>query len=100
MSTILDRSSHERAPKRPSALNPNIPAWLEHVILRALSLEPERRYQHFSEMSFDLAHPDKVEPFFQKGTPVVLRDPLAFYRTGFWALLALTLYLVLRLFVH
>jgi len=89
-----------RTPKRPSALNPHLPAWLDHVIFRALSLEPERRYQHFSEMAFDFAHPDKVEPFYQKGAPVILRDPLAFYRTGFWALLALTLYLLLRLFVH
>ncbi len=88
------------APKRPSALNPNIPAWFEHVVLRSLSLEPERRYQHFSEMIFDLTHPDKVEPFYHRGGSVVLRDPLVFYRTGFWALLALTLYLFLRLFWH
>ncbi len=83
--------------KRPSTLNPNIPAWLEHVILRALSVEPERRYQHYSEMAFDLAHPAKVEPFYSKRAPLLLRDPLVFYRTGFWALLALSLYLLTRL---
>ncbi len=87
-------------PKRPGTLNPNLPAWLEHVILRALSIEPGSRYQHFSELAFDLAHPDKVEPFFHKDVPFVFRDPLAFYRTGFWALLALTLYLILRLLTH
>jgi serine/threonine protein phosphatase PrpC len=84
-------------PKNPSALNPNIPAWLDHVILRALSIEPERRYQHYSELAFDLAHPDKVEPFYHADVPLLMRNPLGFYRAGFWILLALTVYLSLRL---
>lgn len=81
-------------PKRPSALNANIPAWLDHVILRALSIDPERRYQHYSALAFDLANPDRVEPFYQAGAPLLERDPLAFYRTGFWLLLAATLALL------
>jgi hypothetical protein len=85
------------APKRPSALNPNVPAWLDHVLLRALSVEPERRYRHFSELLFDLEHPDRVEPFFQKGASLIEREPLVFYRTGFWLLLAACIALVLKL---
>ena len=81
----------------PSQLNPNIPAWLDHVIARALSVDPARRYQHCSEMAFDLANPEKVEPFFGKGVPLLERDPLAFYRAGFWVLLAITLFLFFRL---
>jgi serine/threonine protein phosphatase PrpC len=84
-------------PKNPSSLNPNIPAWLDHVILRALSIEPERRYQHYSELAFDLAHPDRVEPFYHTDAPLLVRNPLGFYRTGFWILLAATIYLFLRL---
>lgn len=83
--------------KNPSTLNPNVPAWLDHVIARALSVDPARRYQHYSEMAFDLEHPDRVEPFFRKDTPLLERDPLAFYRAGFWLLLAATLGLLLRL---
>ena len=86
-----------RAPKRPSALNANIPPWLDHVILRAISVEPERRYRHFSELAFDLDHPDRVEPFFQKGASLIERDPLVFYRTGFWLLLAACIALILKL---
>jgi serine/threonine protein kinase len=84
-------------PNNPSSLNPNIPAWLDHVILRALSIEPERRYQHYSELAFDLAHPDRVEPFYHSDAPLLVRNPLGFYRAGFWVLLAATLYLLLRL---
>ncbi|MEQ1861281.1 MAG: protein phosphatase 2C domain-containing protein [Chthoniobacteraceae bacterium] len=85
------------AAKPPSALNANIPAWLDHVILRAISLDPARRYQHYSELAFDLANPARVEPFYQPGVPLLVRDPLAFYRAGFWLLLAATLYLLFRL---
>ena len=85
------------APKRPSARNANVPPWLDHVILRAISVEPTRRYQHFSEMAFDLAHPERVEPFFQKDAPLLERDPLTFYRTAFWLLLVACLYLLFRL---
>jgi serine/threonine protein phosphatase PrpC len=86
-----------RDPKNPSLLNPNIPAWLDHVILRAISIEPERRYQHYSELAFDLAHPDRVEPFYHSDTPLIVRNPLGFYRTGFWILLAAIVYLFLKL---
>ena len=85
------------APKRPSLLNANIPPWLDHVIQRALSVEPARRYRHFSELAFDLVHPDRVEPFFQKGASLIERDPLVFYRTGFWLLLAACIALILKL---
>jgi serine/threonine protein phosphatase PrpC len=85
------------APKPPGTLNTSIPSWLDQVILRAMSIEPERRYQHFSELAFDLEHPDRVEPFFQKGAPLLERNPLAFYRAGFFLLLAACLYLLVRL---
>lgn len=87
-------------PKRPSALNPHLPAWLDHVILRALSIDPAQRYQHYSALAFDLANPERVEPFYQPGAPLLERDPLAFYRAGFWLLLAATLFLLFRLLTH
>jgi serine/threonine protein kinase len=83
--------------KHPSSLNPNVPPWLDHVILRALSIEPKRRYQHFSELLFDLHHPERVEPFYQTGTSLIERNPLGLYRAGFWTLAALSAYLLLRL---
>jgi len=87
-----------RAPQRPSRLNAHIPPWLESILLRAVAASPESRYQSYSEMKFDLEHPEKVVPFYQKGTPLLDRNPLLFYRTGFFLLLALCailLYLLL-----
>jgi serine/threonine protein kinase len=86
-----------QAPKRPAKLNPNLPPWLEAVILRAISRNPERRYQHYSELAFDLANPNKVEPFFEQDAPLLERNPLGFYRAGFYVLLLLALWLLLQL---
>lgn len=85
--------------KAPARLNPNLPPWLESLILRALAVIPERRYQHYSEVAFDLAHPEKVEPFFIEPGGGKF-NALRFYQTGFFILLALTLYLLAKLLHH
>jgi serine/threonine protein kinase len=84
-------------PKRPQKLNANIPPWLDSVLLRSVARETPPRYQHYSEMSFDLAHPEKVIPFRFKGQGLLGRDPLLFYKAGFYLLLAVSLALLLLL---
>ncbi len=41
-------------PKRPRAVNPDIPAGLEEIILRAMEKDPENRYQTASDMIKDI----------------------------------------------
>ena len=88
------------AAKRPCTLNPNLPPWFEAVLLRSLSLRPELRYQNYSEMLFELEHSDRVQPFHAEGQPLLERDPLLFYRRGFFVLLALVFVLLLLLLNH
>ncbi len=83
--------------RRPAKLNPNIPPWLEAVLLRALSPRADRRYQNYSEMLFDLEHPERVAPFYAEDLPLIERDPLRFYKTGFYVLAAVALTLLLLL---
>ncbi len=83
--------------KAPERLNPNIPPWLDAVIQRAITTNPERRYRHYSEFIFDLTNPGKVEPFAAPGSSLLERNPLLFYKTGFWVLLVTTLFLLFRL---
>jgi serine/threonine protein kinase len=83
--------------RAPARLNPNLPPWLESLILRAIAVDPERRYRHYSEVEFDLAHPARVEPFFQADTALFERHPLVFYKTGFFILLAITIGLLVKL---
>lgn len=85
--------------KAPTKLNPNIPPWLESLILRALAINAERRYQHYSEVAFDLVNPAKVEPFFQQAGSAKF-DAFRFYQIGFYTLLLITLYLLAKLLHH
>lgn len=47
-------------PKAPRALNPQVPPWLQEVILHCLEVDPEQRYGSAAQVAFDLAHGDQV----------------------------------------
>ncbi len=49
-----------RDPVPPRALRPDIPEWLQEIILRALEVDPANRYQSAAQMIFDLAHPMQI----------------------------------------
>lgn len=87
---------HHGIPTRVNRLNPNVPPWLECVIFKGLSLKQERRYQCYSELLFGLTHPEEAPWNVHEG-PILERNPLVFYRTGFWLLLASTVLLSLYL---
>jgi serine/threonine protein kinase len=53
-------------PVPPRALNPEIPEWLQEIILRALEVDPKDRYQSAAQMLFDLTHPEQV-PIGERG---------------------------------
>ncbi|MFZ5496655.1 MAG: bifunctional protein-serine/threonine kinase/phosphatase [Verrucomicrobiota bacterium] len=84
-------------PRRPAKLNPALPDWLEAVLLRCVAAEPARRYQNYSQLGYELEHPDKVEPFFAPDTPLLERNPLLFWQLLATALAALNL---LQLFLR
>jgi serine/threonine protein kinase len=89
-----------RQPSKASQVNPNIPPWLDAIVLRATAATPDLRYQSYSEMKFDLQNPTKVRPWFQPDAPLLERNPVLFYKTGFLLLLALNLYLWFRLLLR
>lgn len=49
-----------RDPVPPRAIRKDIPEWLQEIILRALEVDPARRYQSAAQMIFDLTHPMQV----------------------------------------
>lgn len=50
-----------RDPVPPRALRPEVPEWLQEIILRALEVDPKHRYQTAAQIAFDLAHPLQVK---------------------------------------
>jgi len=69
--------------KKPSLYNKNIPDWLDSVILRSIAVDKTQRYEHYSEMAYEMKYPQKVKPFFCKDATLIERSPLAFYKGGF-----------------
>ncbi len=87
----------DSTPPLLSRRNPAVPGWLESLVRRALSPDPEHRYQNFSEMAYDLGHPDQVAPYHRKDAPLLERNPLLFYRVSTFILLMINMLLALLL---
>lgn len=87
----------ESNPRVPSRYNAAVPPWLESVVLRAVAADPAHRYQNFSEMAYDLEHPEKVAPYHRKDAPLLERNPLRFYKVLSLILLLLCLWLLAQL---
>ncbi len=47
-------------PAPPRALRPDLPPWLQEIILRCLAPEAAHRYPSAAHLAFDLSHPDHV----------------------------------------
>lgn len=92
----FQKPSFTKKVKAPQELNKNIPLWLNHLILRALAKDQTIRYRYYSEFLYDLEHPEAVKPFYTKDTPWIERDPLSFYKFGFWLFLILDAILLFR----
>lgn len=83
--------------KSPKIYNKNIPDWLESVILRSIVVDENLRYENYTIMDYEIDNPNKVKPFFDKNTPLLQRDPLKFYKFGFFFLLILNFIMWLKL---
>ena len=47
-------------PVPPRALRPELPPWLQELILRCLEVQPSRRHQSAAQLAFELQNPDQV----------------------------------------
>jgi serine/threonine protein phosphatase PrpC len=79
---------------------PDLPAWLDHLLLRAVAADPNARFGDVLELSMEL------ESSMERGVPVLIRrlslyerNPLRFWQTVS-ALLAILLLVSLALHVH
>lgn len=45
----------------PRAHNPQIPPWLQEIIMRCLAVNPAERYDSAAQLAFDLQHPEQVQ---------------------------------------
>lgn len=82
-----------KTPKPLRAYNKMVPGWLESVVMNAIETDKDRRYELYSEMEYQLTHPDKVKPYFKKGSTLLDKNPVQLYRWLFIGSFVLNLYL-------
>ncbi len=73
--------------KHPKNFNKNIPAWFESFLLHCICKDENRRYSSYSHVLLELKSPEKIIPYFDKNAPFLEKDPIKFYKIGFYSLL-------------
>lgn len=81
-----------------TALDDNraIPAWVDGVLEKAVSVDPEKRYESLSEFIFDLRHPN-AKYLRSKSAPLMERNPLLFWKAVSGILAFIVLFLLIRM---
>ncbi len=82
-----------KTPKPLRHYNKAVPAWLESVVMRAIERNRERRYEVYSEMEYEITHPEKVKPYYPEGVTLFEREPVKLYRVLFTLSLLLNMLL-------
>lgn len=59
-------------------INPDLPAWIDGALEKAVQLNPAHRYAVMSEFITDLATPNPT--LIREGQPLLQRNPIAFWR--------------------
>ncbi len=59
--------------------NSHVPVWLDGALRKAVAINPQRRYESYSEFEYDLEHPNpKFLP--ENAGPFVERNPVLFWK--------------------
>ena len=71
-----------RDPKPPSRLRPEVPIWLDHVVLKAVALDAKQRFETAEEFVLALER-GASRPLAAPGaTPLATRDPRVLWQIG------------------
>ncbi|KQV98337.1 bifunctional protein-serine/threonine kinase/phosphatase [Rhizobacter sp. Root1221] len=74
---------YRRDPKPPSRLRPDVPIWLDHVVLKAISLDKRQRFETAEEFGLALERGASRPLLAQGGTPIAVRDPVVLWQVAF-----------------
>jgi len=78
--------------------NDTIPVWVDGALKKALQIDPEQRYEVFSEFLYDLNHPNDIF-MKQDFMPLLERNPALFWRSVSVALFVCNIFLLYLLSV-
>jgi len=79
----IEPFSHPRfgAPTPLTVHRPDLPAWLNRAVLRAIAVDPEQRHADVLELMFELEHgADRAAPILVRQKSLYQRNPLRFWQ--------------------
>lgn len=85
---------YRRDPKPPSRLRPEVPIWLDHIVLKAVARDPAQRFETAEELVLALERGASRPLAAPPASPLSARDPLALWKIGFGVSLLLNALLV------
>lgn len=83
-----------RDPVPPSRLNPEVPIWLDHIVLKAVARDKRKRFETAEELLLALERGSSRPLTAPQATPLIQRDPAAVFKIALAASLLFNLLLV------
>ncbi|MBW8722602.1 MAG: serine/threonine protein kinase, partial [Polaromonas sp.] len=69
-----------RDPVAPSRINPEVPIWLDHVVLKAVARDKRRRFETAEELLLALERGASRPLTAPQATPLIQRDPVVLWK--------------------
>lgn len=69
-----------RDPVAPSRINPEVPIWLDHIVLKAVARDKRRRFETAEELLLALERGASRPLTAPQATPLIQRDPAAIWK--------------------
>lgn len=89
---------YRRDPVAPSRLNPEIPIWLDHIILKAVALDHHKRFETAEEFLLAVDRGASRPLSAPMNTPLIQRDPSVRWKIGLGLSVLFNLTLIYWLF--
>jgi serine/threonine protein kinase len=74
---------YRRDPVPPSRLRPDVPIWLDHVVLKAVARDARQRFETAEELALALERGASRALGRPQATPLALRDPALMWKLAF-----------------
>lgn len=87
-------------PTPPTRYRPDLPMWLESVLLKAVAREPAQRFETAEEMLLALERGDSQPLTVRRASPLLQRSPLSVWRNVALISLLFNLVLIYALLLH
>jgi serine/threonine protein phosphatase PrpC len=73
---------YRRTPKPPSRLRPDVPIWLDHIVLKALAFNKKQRFETAEELELAIQRGASRPLSAQHPMPLIARDPTLLWKVG------------------